>query len=335
MADTKSPSDLDYGREVLRQEAAVLDMLALRLDDTFVAAVDAILTCPGRVVITGIGKPSIIAQKISATLASTGTPSLWLHAAEAVHGDLGRLVPDDLVIALSNSGESREITDLLDPLKRIGSSLIAMTGNAQSTLGRHADITLDMGKIEECCPMGLAPSASTTAMLALGDALAMAVLRRRDFGPEQYAIYHPGGALGRKLLKVAEVMRTGERNPIVTETATLGEALMVVIEARAGAATVVNAEGRVSGIFTDGDLRRHVAGQGLTPGQEVATETRTSTLITEVMTKDPTTITGDRLASEALHLLKKRKIDEVPVVDADGHPTGLLDVQDLLDAGLV
>lgn len=335
MADTKSPSDLDYGREVLRQEAAVLDMLARRLDDAFVAAVEAILTCPGRVVITGIGKPSIIAQKISATLASTGTPSLWLHAAEAVHGDLGRLVSEDLVIALSNSGESREITDLLDPLKRIGSSLIAMTGNSQSTLGRHADITLDMGKIEECCPMGLAPSASTTAMLALGDALAMAVLRRRDFGPEQYAIYHPGGALGRKLLKVAEVMRTGERNPIVTETATLGEALMVVIEARAGAATVVNTEGRVSGIFTDGDLRRHVARQGLSDGKEIAAETRASTLITEVMTRAPTTTTGDRLASEALHLLKERKIDEVPVVDADGRPAGMLDVQDLLDAGLV
>lgn len=335
MADTKSPSDLDYGREVLRQEAAVLDMLAQRLDDAFVAAVEAILACSGRVVITGIGKPSIIAQKISATLASTGTPSMWLHAAEAVHGDLGRLLAEDLVIALSNSGESREITDLLDPLKRIGSSLIAMTGNAESTLGRHADIILDMGKIEECCPMGLAPSASTTAMLALGDALAMAVLRRRDFGPEQYAVYHPGGALGRKLLKVAEVMRTGERNPIVTESSTLGEALMVVIEARAGAVTVVDADGRVSGIFTDGDLRRHVAGQGLTDEKKATAETRPSTSITEVMTRSPATITADRLASEALHLLQERKIDEVPVVDAQGCPAGMLDVQDLLDAGLV
>lgn len=317
--------DIEYGRDVLRHEADAVARLVDRLDDQFAAAVDRVIDCRGRTVVSGMGKPAIIAQKISATMASTGTPSLWLHAAEAVHGDLGRLTADDVLIVLSNSGKTREILDLLDPIKKIGTPMIAITGVADSPLAQHADIVLDLGRIEESCPMRLAPTASTTAMLAIGDALAMAVLRRRDFGPEEYAVYHPGGSLGRKLMKVSEVMRTDDRNPIVADSITVREALLTIVEARAGAVTVVDAAGKLSGLFTDGDLRRLVV-RGDMKNIETAK-------LSTVMTRDPMSITADRLASEAARKLRERKVDEMPVVDDDGRPVGMLDVQDLLATG--
>ncbi len=320
--------DIEYGREVIRHEANAVAALEERIDASFATAVQMVLDCRGRVVVSGMGKPAIIAQKISATFASTGTPSHWLHAAEAIHGDLGRVLPEDVVIVISNSGETREVTDLLDPLKKIGASSIAITGRPDSTLGRHADVVLDIGKIDEACPLGLAPSASTTAMLAIGDALAMTVLNRRDFGPEEYAVFHPGGSLGRKLMKVSEVMRTGDRHPTVPLTASVHDALLAIIDARAGAVTVVDGEGRLAGIFTDGDLRRLVA----KPADGAAPDLH-AVQVGAIMTRAPTTITADRLASEAMRLLREKKIDELPVVDADGRAAGMIDVQDLLDTG--
>jgi arabinose-5-phosphate isomerase len=314
---------LEYARDVLRHEATAVKSLVDRIDLSFFSAVDAFLECKGRVVVSGMGKAWLIGQKISATLASTGTPSLALHAAEAFHGDLGRLCADDVIIVLSNSGETREICQLLDPIKKIGARVIALTGNRTSTLAQAADIVLWIGDLDEACPLGLAPSTTTTAMLALGDALALAVLKRRGFGPEDYALYHPGGSLGRKLMKVEEVMRRGARCPIIEATRTVREALLSITEARAGAISVIDAEGQLVGIFTDGDLRRHFARE---PNVDVP--------IGIVMTKKPLTIAPGRLASEAARVLRERKIDELPVVDEQGRPVGMVDVQDILAVGL-
>lgn len=326
MTSASPPDDtLRYAREVIEHEARAVASLAARLDSRFARAVEMILACRGRVVVTGMGKPGLVGQKISATLASTGSPSLSLHPAEAIHGDLGRVVKDDVLLMLSNSGETKEIVRLIDPVKRIGAPIIAITGDASSTLARHADVLLDMGKMDEACPMGLAPSTTTTAMLAMGDALSLAVLRRRGFGPEDYALFHPGGSLGRKLLKVEEVMRTGARHPVIGEERSVKEALFAITEARAGAITAVDATGRIAGIFTDGDLRRSI-----TRGIDLE-----ATPLRSVMTKKPITIQAGRLASEALRLLRERKIDEMPVVDDGDRPVGMVDVQDLLDVGLV
>lgn len=319
------PIDREYAREVLRTEAAAIVSLEGRLGETFSRAAEMILGCRGRIVVTGMGKAGLIGAKISATLASTGTPSLFLHPAEAIHGDLGRVVRDDVVLALSNSGETDELTLLLPALKRIGTPILSITGSPQSTLGTLSDLCLDMGRIEEACPLGLAPSASTTAMLALGDALALTVLKARDFKAEDYAQFHPGGDLGRRLMKVGEIMRTGERDPRVTEAQTVQEALTAITKARAGAVTVVAADGRLAGIFTDGDLRRHIAGDVSVLRGSVG----------RVMTRHPVTVRPDALAVEALRILRERKIDELPVVDPEARPLGMLDVQDLLAAGLV
>src|SRR6184192_4935467 len=251
---------VDYAREVIRAEAEALAQLPARLNGAFARAVEMVLACPGRVVVTGMGKPGFIAQKISATFASTGTPSLFLHPAEALHGDLGRLVPGDLVLALSNSGETEEILRLLPALKRMGAPIIAVTGGQKSSLAAAADVVLEIGPVPEACPLGLAPTTSTVALLALGDALAMTVQHRRGFSPEQFASLHPGGALGRQLLRVRDVMRTGTRNPTVRWDASLREtaAVMTRTEGRPGAASVIDASGKLVGIFTDGDLRRLV-----------------------------------------------------------------------------
>ena len=317
--------DLAFAREVLESEAAAIAALAARIDQRFLEAVAAILACTGRVVVTGMGKPGIVGQKISATLASTGTPSYSLHPAEALHGDLGRVVKDDLVLILSNSGETEEVVRLLPALKKMGTKIIAMTGRRESTLPKYADILLDLGSIEEACPLGLAPTTSTTAMLALGDALALTVQKARNLTSEEYAFYHPGGSLGRKLLKVEEIMRKGERNPLMREDHTVKEALLAITEARAGAISCVDAAGRLAGIFTDGDLRRHLATE---PNVEAAT-------LSSVMTRKPITIAPDRLAVEAAQVLRERRIDELPVVNAEGKPVGMIDIQDLLAVGLV
>ncbi len=313
---------VDYGGTVIRAEAAALGCLVL--DATFATAVEWILGCRGRVVVTGMGKPGFVAQKISATLASTGTPSHYLHPAEAAHGDLGRVAREDVVLALSNSGETEEILRLLPALKRIGARVVALTRDLANPLARGADLVIRIGAIEEACPMGLAPTASTAALLALGDALAMTVLKNRPFDREEYALYHPGGKLGRGFMKVREVMRSGEANPLVRETAPLSRAVAVMTRTpgRPGACTVVGADGRLVGVFTDGDLRRLVE-QG---------KVRFAAPVGKVMSRNPRTVRPEALVADAARVLRQARIDQVPVVDEAGRPVGLLDVQDLLAA---
>lgn len=313
-------------KEVLRIESEAIADLIRRIDSKFEKAVDLLFNCKGRVVITGMGKPGIIGQKISATLASTGTPSLSLHPAEAVHGDLGRVTRKDVIIALSNSGETEEIIKLLPTIKKIGSKFVSLTGNLNSTLAQHSDIALDIGVKEEACPLGLAPTASTTAMLAMGDALAIALLEKKGFKEKDFAFFHPGGSLGKRLLlKVEDIMRMNEENPVVKEEILVKDVLLAITSARAGAASIVNKQGILIGIFTDGDLRRHLEEDANLAAKRVS----------EVMTRSPRTISKDKLAAEALRILKENRIDELPVVDERGRPAGMLDVQDLLKAGLV
>lgn len=313
---------LETGRAVIAAEAAALGCLAL--DGSFATAVEWILACRGRVVVTGMGKPGFVAQKVSATLASTGTPSHYLHPAEAAHGDLGRVTREDLVLALSNSGETEELLRLLPALRTIGARVMAITCDEASPLARGADLVLPIGAIEEACPMKLAPTASTTALLAMGDALAISVLKNRQFDREEYALYHPGGKLGRGLMKVREVMRSGAANPLVREDATLSEAVAVMTgtPGRPGACTVVTRQGKLAGIFTDGDLRRLLE-QG---------EVRFRRRVAEVMSRNPRTVRPEALVADAARVLREARIDQVPVVDASGRPVGLLDVQDLLAA---
>jgi arabinose-5-phosphate isomerase len=314
----------EYAKTVLRTEADAIRSLVDRVDGAMEAAVEQILGCGGRVVVTGMGKAGLIGEKISATLASTGTPSLYLHAAEAVHGDLGRVTSDDVVLALSNSGETEEIVRLIPSLAKIGTCVIAITASRDSTLGQNADLVLELGKIEEACPLGMAPSASSTAMLALGDALALTVLNCRDFNLEEYAFYHPGGSLGRSLMKVSEVMRSGDAFVAVPETTRVQEALLKVTEVGVGAAVVVDDDGRLTGIFTDGDLRRM-----LSKGVPVD-----GTLIVDVMTVGPMTLAPDQLAVEAVSLITQKKIGDVPVVDENRIPVGMLVYKDLITTGL-
>jgi len=315
---------LERARAVLRIEAEAIQRLIPRIGRSFEAAVHLLLGCKGRVVVTGMGKAGIIGQKLSATLASTGTPSYWVHPAEAIHGDLGRITKEDVMIALSNSGETEEVTQLLPVVKRIGTRLIVLTGNRLSTLTHHADVVLDVSVRREACTLNLAPTASTTAMLAMGDALAVVVAERKGFKERDFALLHPGGQLGRRLLlRVRDLMRTREANPVVRDTARVNTVLLAITKARAGCASVVDARGRLQGIFTDGDLRRHLdAGLHLVERP-----------VRDVMTRRPKTIGADRLAAEALRLLREYKIDELVVVDPQRKPVGLLDVQDLLKAG--
>ena len=322
--------DLAYAREVLRLESLAVGAIAERLNGGFLRAVELVLGCTlrgGRVVVTGMGKPGFIAQKLSATFSSTGTPSLYLHPAEALHGDLGRLMTGDLVLALSNSGETDEVVRLLPALKRMGMPIVALTSDPKSQLARAAAVVLEIGPNPEACPLGLAPTTSTIALLALGDALAMTVLHRRGFSLEQFAELHPGGALGRRLTRVREVMRTGRANPVVRADAPLREvvAVMTRTEGRPGATSVVDHKGKLCGIFTDGDLRRLVE----------AGDVDFSRPVSSVMGKAPRTVEPDDLVSTAADLLRERKVDQVPVVDPQGRVVGLLDVQDLLAARLI
>lgn len=313
-------------KRVLKIEAQSITDLAKRLDKNFDRAIQILARCKGRVVLTGMGKAGIIAQKISATMSSTGTPSLFIHSAEAIHGDLGRVTKDDVVVILSNSGETEEIKKLLPLIKKIGARLISFTGNLKSTLAKYSDVVFDVSVKKEACPLGLAPTSSTTAMLAMGDALSVCLLKVKKFKEKDFAFFHPGGSLGRKLLlKVEDIMRKGASNPIVREDKLVKEVLYAITNAHAGAASVVNRSGRLVGIFTDGDLRRHLDG----------TVNLLTLKIKEVMTKSPITIRKDQLAAEALRILEGKKIDEVPVVDKFNRPVGMLDVQDLLRAGLV
>jgi len=316
---------IDEAKRVLALEAKAIEAVGERLNGAFNDAVEAILHCEGRVIVMGMGKPGFIAGKLAATLASTGTPSFALHPADATHGDLGMITKNDVILAISNSGETPEIINLLETIKKIGAHLICFTGNLESSLARYSDICLDVSVEQEACPMNLAPTTSTTAALALGDALAVVLIEQRGFKPEDFAFLHPGGSLGKKLLKVEEIMRTGDRAPCVNQEASVHEALLSITAARAGCCIVTDSEGALAGIFTDGDLRRYLSTHD---GQ-----TFSDVNITAIMTKNPLSIPKNKLAAEAFSLLREKKIDELPVVDSLGKAVGLLDVQDLLDAG--
>lgn len=310
----------DRAKEVLSIEAEAVLGLRDRISESFDRAVDMILECKGRVIVTGMGKPGIIGRKISATLASTGTPSLDMHPADAIHGDLGMVTRNDVVIVISNSGKTEEITRLLPLLKKIDAKLIAMTGDLGSPLADHADCVLDCGVEIEACPFNLAPTASTTAALALGDALAVVLLERRGFKIEDYAFYHPGGNLGRRLLKVGDVMRTGSRNPVISQDALVRDALVAATRARAGSAVIIDGDGRLAGIFTDGDLRRC-----LEKDPDILSKP-----VKDYMTRSPKTISPDKLVGEAMNLIKSKRTKDLPVLDDDGKPVGFIDEQDLL-----
>lgn len=317
-------SDLDDAIEVLEAEAAAVKNVITHLDQSFVEATELCLQCTGRIAVSGMGKAGIIGEKISATMASTGTPSFFIHPAEAVHGDLGRLRPEDVVLVLSNSGETAEVLRLIDSVRLFGAKLIAITGNARSTLAKHADYHLFIGEPGEACPMGLAPTSTTTAMLALGDALAMVIQKRRDFGPEDYARFHPGGSLGRRLMRVDEIMRAGERFTVVSEDTSSHEVLLAMNQTpgRPGAACITDNDGLMTGFITDGDLVRAMGG-----GAEFLT-----LKISEVMNRTPKTIEPDKLVSEAERVMREFQIDQLAVIDTSGKPLGLIDVQDLVRA---
>ena len=317
---------LKTAKQILDIEAHAITSMKKRIGKEFLRAVDLMVKCEGRVIVTGMGKPGFIARKISATLASTGTPSHFLHPAEALHGDLRMVTDRDVMIAISQSGETGEILKLVEGVKKTRVPLIAMTSNRRSTLARQADLILDLGVTREACPLNLAPSASTTASLAMGDALALCLLKKKGFKEEDFATLHPGGSLGRKLLKVKDIMRTGKDHPLVKKETTIRQALLAITSSRAGSCSVVNAQGKLIGIFTDGDLRRQLR----TNGAHILEES-----VGRHATLRPVTIQEGQLASEALNIIKTRKIDELPVVDGRGKAVGLLDIQDLLKAGFV
>jgi arabinose-5-phosphate isomerase len=317
---------LALARKVLDIEADAVRALAERIDGGFVAAVDLLLGCRGRVVVSGIGKSGHVARKLAATLASTGTPAFFVHPAEASHGDLGMVTADDVFVALSNSGESEELIAIVPLVKRIGAKLIAMTGRPDSTLAKLADVHLNSAVEKEACPLNLAPTASTTAALALGDALAVVVLEARGFGPDDFARSHPGGALGRRLLTyVRDVMRTGDQVPKVPITATVSDALFQLTAKRMGMTSIVDEDDRVAGIFTDGDLRRVL---------EVAGDFR-ELPIAEVMTRAPRTIAADHLAVEAVESMERYRINQLLVVDESGKLIGALNMHDLFSKKVI
>jgi arabinose-5-phosphate isomerase len=313
-------------RAVIETEARAVNALAERIDSGFLEACRLMLDCQGRVIVIGVGKSGHIGHKIAATLASTGTPAFFVHPAEASHGDLGMIKPQDVILALSNSGETDEVNVILPLLKRLGVRIIAMTGNPASTLARHADAHLDVSIEKEACPLGLAPTSSTTAALVMGDALAVSLLETRGFTREDFALSHPAGQLGRRLLlHIHEVMHTGDDIPQVSERATISEAIVEMTAKRLGMTAVIGASGEVVGIYTDGDLRRTLDAN-LDPH---------TTGITEVMTRGGRHIRPDALAEEAVHLMQQHAIQGLLVTDEDGRLVGALNFQDLLKAGVV
>lgn len=317
---------LDSARSVVRTEAAAIAALEARLGDSFVAACRLILACSGRVVATGMGKSGHIARKVAATMASSGTPAFFLHPAEASHGDMGMITPNDVVLALSNSGDTQEILAILPMIKRLGVPLVTLTGDPGSRMAREADVNIDVGVEQEACPLGLAPTASTSAALAMGDALSIALLEARGFGPEDFARSHPGGRLGRRLLlRIGDIMHSGEAVPAVPGDATLSRALVEMTGKSLGMTAVVDAERRVLGVFTDGDLRRALEGTR-DPGR---------TPIGDVMTPDCVTVTPDLLVAEGLKVMEERSINGLLVADEDGRLCGALNMLDMLRAGVV
>ncbi len=317
---------LKWAKNVLITEAQGLENVKTKLGQEFYEAIKIISQSKGRVVISGMGKAGIIGQKFSATLSSTGTSSFWLHAAEAVHGDLGRIKKNDIVIILSYSGQTDEIKNLIPFIKKIGSKMIAITGNPDSNLAQYANVTINVAVDKEACGLGLAPTTSTTAMLAICDAISVVLQKIKGFKEKDFASFHPRGSLGRKLLlQVSDIMRKKKSNPVVAADTLIEQVLLEITSAHAGAATVVDKNNKIIGIFTDGDLRRNLKKNKNILNQKVKF----------VMSNKPTTIKENALASRALKILEKKKIDEIPVVDKNNHPVGMLDIQDLIAAGLV
>ena len=319
----------DKAIETLKIEAGAVEHLISHVDDEFQRAVQCILDCTARVVVTGMGKSGHIGQKIAATLASTGTPSFFMHPAEAFHGDLGMVTEKDVVIAISNSGESSEIVNILPIIRRIGATIIAMCGRRDSSLGKHSDYFVDIAVEREACPLGLAPTASTTATLAMGDAIAMALMEARNFTSQEFAMFHPGGALGRKLLlKVEHVMHTGEDNPVVRKGKTAKDALFVMTDKGLGAASVVDENGKFIGLITDGIIRR-----ALGKANDFLDEP-----VEHIMFEHPLLIAPGKLAAEALSVMEKHKprpVTVLPVVDGEKNPIGMVHLTDLLRQGVV
>ena len=317
---------ISIAKKTLRNESKAISKLVDRIDGFFEKAINLMAKSSGRVIVTGMGKPGYIAQKVSATMSSTGTPSLYLHPAEALHGDLGRVTKDDVILAFSNIGETEEVIRLLPIIKKIGAKLVSVAGNTKSTLAKNSNYVIDSSVDKEACPLGLAPTTSTTVMLALGDAIAVALLEKKKFKPKDFAMFHPGGSLGKRLLlRVEDIMRGKKQTAIVKKNEKTKDVLLKVTKSRAGSAIIVDGKGKLIGIFTDGDLRRHFE-----EGENILTGT-----VGDVMTAAPITITKDKLAAEAFEILRRKKIDEIPVVDKAGRPVGILDVQDILNAGLV
>ena len=315
--------------ETLKIEATAIENLIPRIDDEFIAAVKKIMSCRGRVVVTGMGKSGHVGRKIAATLASTGTPSFFMHPAEAYHGDLGMLTENDVLIAISNSGESSEVVNILPVVRRIGASVIAMCGKHSSTLGKNCDYFIDIGVEREACPLGLAPTASTTATLAMGDALAMALMDEKKFTSNDFALFHPGGALGRKLLlTVGDVMHSGGDNPIVKVGATAKDALFEMTAKGLGAVSVVDKQNKFVGLITDGIIRR-----ALEKNRSFIDEP-----VEHIMFKEPLIISADKLATAALSVMEKHKprpVTVLPVIDAENFPVGMIHLTDLLRQGVV
>jgi len=317
----------EYGRTVIEKEHKTLKNLADLIDSGFDDAVALIREKEARVCVTGMGKAGIIGQKIAGTLSSTGTRAFFLHPGDAAHGDLGMIDSSDIILALSNSGESAEILDIIPALKTIGAGIIAITGERDSTLAREADVILWIGTIEEACPLGLAPTSSTTAMLAVGDALALTIMNANtEFDSKKYAFYHPGGSLGKRLLRVDEVMRTGDECPVLDENTTVKDVLMEITRARAGAAVLSSPDGKITGFFSDGDLRRAL--------EQTSTGLLDSS-VSEYMTRDPKTVTSGSFALEALAEMKRYMIGDIPVVDESGMPVGMVSLKDCISLGLL
>ena len=326
-----SKAILRSGKRVLQLEAAAIKTIAGKLNADFRKAVQLILASrgKGRVIVTGMGKPGFIARKISATMASTGTPSFYVHPAEAFHGDLGKITKNDVILAISNSGTTEEVIKLLPSLKKIGVKIISMTACTSSPLGKASDVVLEVKVSKEACSLDLAPTSSTTAALALGDALAVALHEAIQFQAEDFAFYHPGGNLARRFIQVGDLMRKGAAHPRVHQGTTVKKALLAITKAKAGSCSVVDQKGRLIGIFTDGDLRRHLESDGY-QSRDFLKQT-----VKSVCTLNPISIRSDKLAQEALAVLREKKIDELPVVDQKGIACGLLDIQDLLKAGFI
>jgi arabinose-5-phosphate isomerase len=317
--------DLQLARKVLQTEAAAILTLVDRLDESFERAVRLLLDCKGRVIVTGMGKSGIVCRKIAATFSSTGTAAFFLHPAEAIHGDLGVLQSQDVIVALSYSGETDELLRLLETIKRLGAGLIAITGDGRSTLGQAADVALDCRVSEEACPMNLVPTASTTAALALGDALAMTLLVAKGFSQEHFASLHPGGKLGKRLMRVEQLMTGGDRTPIVFANTPIPQVIYEMSSKGLGMTCVADNSGALSGIITDGDLRRHMTG----------TTDLLSRTAADVMSRDPVTISPETFAAEALLILERRKITSIVVVKDDKRVQGVVHLHDLWRTGLV